>query len=141
MSTGGCRAGQDGRQGPGFPAQRTTPSTLSSFVFKSFPPVTSSGGLKYAERGSPEKHRLPGLAQGSPLCGRQLRLEPALQGSHLFPLQGKQYPFPAAACEGSSEGTQRLGGIKQFPEVGLWEVATHWSRGGRLHPICPLHYW
>lgn len=35
------------------------------------------------EKEAEEKHPLPGLAQGSPLCGRQLRLEPALQGSHL----------------------------------------------------------
>lgn len=75
------------------------------------------------EKEAQEKHPLPGLAQGSPLCGRQLRSEPALQGSHLS--HYRENNAPAAACEGLSEGTKNLrgrGALNNFLELvcGKW---------------------
>lgn len=95
-----------------FPAQRTTPSTLSSFVFKSFPTVASLGGLKYAEKGSSGKAQASWPGSGKPFVWETVEVGTCPLGKPPFPTIGKTIlPSRLLPVKAPLRGAKRLLGV------------------------------
>lgn len=110
VSAGGHRCQPGLRPGPRLSSSESHSQHAQRFCLQIFPPSCILGWFKICwKRKLRKSTRFLAWLQGSPLCGRQLRLEPALQGSHLSHYRENNAPG-TAACEGPFEDQKPPGG-------------------------------